>query len=181
MNNRKEQGITSFEWDELFDDMPSKKEVLSGEYESLMEFLREEASGKMVVMEPLNLEGVDECPICKNKIRVSYEDMMEHILLEQGLVCDRCGLNTMFAHGNTQIWIEDFHWSSHYTGKPKTQAHREREQQQLVLKLYRKMIVEGKDLTVEESAKLDKLAVSMEEPEVSGGEKRIISFKDLPA
>lgn len=117
-------------------------------------------------MTSLDITGVVDCPICNHKIRKEYEDFIDHTVCEYNYVCDRCGLNTSYAYGNYQTWIENFMWKSSYTSKP-SQEEREKEsrQQKLVLTLYKKIHVDNESLTEAEEKQLDDLEHELTEQE----------------
>lgn len=159
MNNHRE--LTDSDWSEvLFGKHFEQKESL--EINFTEEDIRMMVAGDQT--EPLNIDGKEKCPICDHKIRLDYEDTVANVLSESLHVCDCCGLNAHYAYGNTEIWIEDFWWGigcGTETEEAKAEAKQMREEQELVLRLYRK-IHTGTELTKAESTELDNLALKMD-------------------
>lgn len=107
----------------------------------------------------LELTDTGACPICDAKVRKDYEDFMDYTLCEYRYVCDRCGLASTYAYGNYETYIEDFGWGyTHNSNLESEQMKQEQEEQKFVAKMYRKMIVEQKELTAEEDRVLEELA-----------------------
>lgn len=114
----------------------------------------------------LEVSDMKTCPICRHKIRKSYEHFLEHTLAEYGYVCDCCGLSSSYAYGNYETGIEDFFWSHSYNSEPtKEESEKVRRQQQLVLNMYRKIHIDNESLTEEEEDELDALALELRSEE----------------
>jgi hypothetical protein len=128
-------------------------------------------------MTSLDITCSDKCPICNHKIRKAYEDFIDHTVCEYNYVCDRCGLNTSYAYGRYQTWIEDFMWESSYLSRP-SQEEREKEsrQQKLVLNLFRKIHVDNESLTEAEEKQLDDLARELRGEDESNAEMLLANF-----
>lgn len=131
--------------------------------------------------ETLEVTNGQQCPICNHTIRKDYEDYLDYTLCEYRYVCDVCGLTSSYAYGNYETHIEGFSWGYTYNSKlTEEEEALEKVQQQLVMKCFRKLLVEGTPLTEAEETELDNLEREMaiaygfiEEPQDESGKELV--------